>query len=65
MLYCIIIKDKEAKWNEIAKSLFINSNKQYLRASKQCRERWLNHLDPSKSKSEWSLKEYLIMFEQV
>lgn len=51
MLYCIIVKDKNAKWNEIAKSLFVTSNKQYLRASKQCRERWLNHLDPSKSKS--------------
>lgn len=56
MLYNIIIRDSRAKWNEIAKILFVNSNKKYLRASKQCRERWLNHLDPSKSKSEWSLK---------
>lgn len=56
MLYNLIIQDRNAKWNEIAKSLFVNSNKEFLRASKQCRERWLNHLDPNKTKSNWGLR---------
>jgi hypothetical protein len=51
MLFTIVLRDKKIKWNEIAKILFINSNKKYLRTSKQCRERWLNHLDPNKTKS--------------
>jgi hemerythrin-like domain-containing protein len=56
LLYSIIHKDATAKWNEVAKELFLSSNKKYLRTSKQCRERWLNHLDPNKTKCEWSLK---------
>ena len=56
MLYNLISRERNAKWNEIAKSLFVSSNKTYLRSSKQCRERWLNHLDPSKTKSGWSLE---------
>ena len=56
MLYSIITRDKNAKWNEIAKNLFLSSSKAYVRSSKQCRERWLNHLDPSKSKTGWSLE---------
>lgn len=49
------MSDKKAKWNEIAKQLYMSSNKVYLRTSKQCRERWLNHLDPTKTKSDWDL----------
>lgn len=56
MLYNIIMSDATAKWNEIAKTLFVLSGKKYLRTPKQCRERWLNHLDPNKTKSEWNIK---------
>jgi hypothetical protein len=65
LLYGIITCDRKLKWTEIAKTLFVSSGKRYLRASKQCRERWLNHLDPSKTKSDWTLREYLVLFKYV
>lgn len=43
----------------------MSSNKAYLRSSKQCRERWLNHLDPSKTKAGWSLEEFVVLFQHV
>ena len=45
----------DSKWIKIAEEL--NSrNQQYgiFRKPKQCRERWINHLDPSIKKGEWS-----------
>jgi hypothetical protein len=35
------------------------------RSSKQCRERWFNHLDPAVVKSEWTPQEDQVIFEQV
>ena len=34
------------------------------RAGKQCRERWLNHLDTSVSKADWSSAEDAVLVEQ-
>ena len=65
MLYNIIMINKEAKWNEVAKTLFLDSQKEYIRTAKQCRERWLNHLDPTKTKSSWKFHEYIVLFEHV
>ena len=48
---------KKAKWNEIAKDLYLKSGRCYFRNPKQIRERWLNHLDPQICKSEWSINE--------
>jgi hypothetical protein len=45
--------------------LYIESNREYFRTPKQCRERWLNHLDPKKSKDEWELKEDYILISHV
>lgn len=53
------------KWNEIAKVLFETSQGYFIRTSKQCRERWLNHLDPSKTKLSWSLVECKLLLESV
>ncbi len=36
------------KWNEYARKLYDISSRKYFRTGKQCRERWLNHLDSSK-----------------
>lgn len=41
------------------------SERQFYRTPKQCRERWLNHLDPRKSKQEWELKEDYILIMHV
>jgi hypothetical protein len=65
MLVEIINENKKAKWSEIAKKLFAYSQNKCIRTAKQCRERWLNHLDPNKSKSYWSFMEYVILFEYV
>ncbi len=55
----------KVKWNQVSKKLFQLSNKNYLRTPKQCRERWNNHLDPSKVKGNWKLEEYVKMFQFV
>jgi hypothetical protein len=34
------------------------------RSSKQCRERWFNHLDPSVTKTPWTPEEDALIFEQ-
>ena len=49
----------------MGKALYIESNKKYFRTSKQCRERWLNHLDPSKLKKYWLETEDFILIEYV
>ena len=41
----------------MARSLFEQSDKQYFRSGKQCREQWLNHLDPEKKRGEWDSSE--------
>ena len=46
-------RGQKYKWSELAKELYIESERAYFRTPKQCRERWLNHLDPNKSKQEW------------
>jgi hypothetical protein len=35
------------------------------RSSKQCRERWFNHLDPSVTKTPWTPEEDALIYEQV
>nr|KYP65260.1 Transcription factor MYB98 [Cajanus cajan] len=44
------------KWSQIAKSLSS-------RIGKQCRERWLNHLQPNIKKDSWTAEEDLILIE--
>ena len=53
------------QWELIAKEL----NKQlhlldpYIRLSKHCRERWVNHLNPEMKKDKWTVQEDLNLFE--
>ena len=44
----------ENKWNDVAKELYRESEQQYFRRPKQCRERWRNYLDPDISKGDWT-----------
>ena len=46
-----IIKEKGIKhWKDIAKELNARTGFKYYRHGKQCRERWINHLDPDISR---------------
>lgn len=49
----------------MAKKLFIESNRKFFRTPKQCRERWMNHLDPVKLKSKWTLGEDFTLIDYV
>ena len=49
----------------MSRYLYIKSNQRFYRSGKQCRERFLNHLDDSKKKGKWSVKEDLRMLESV
>lgn len=45
--------------------MFTDSQKKYFRTPKQCREQWINHLDPSKTRSEWTSVEDYHMIKAV
>ena len=47
----------QIRWGEVAVSLYAKSENRYFRNSKQCRERWLNHLDESIKREKWSEEE--------
>lgn len=57
--------EENIKWNEIAVELFLRSSKAYFRSSKQCRERWLNHLDDSIKHEKWSEEEDKMLIGNV
>lgn len=38
---------------------------QFFRNAKQCRERWINHLDPNKMKGKWDAEQDKIILEEV
>ncbi len=54
------------QWELIAKELNnkIHFNDSYLRLSKHCRERWVNHLNPEMKRDRWSMKEDIELFER-
>jgi hypothetical protein len=56
---------RRLKWSDLGKYLFIESNRKFFRTPKQCRERWLNHLDPSKLKKFWLEEEDFTLIEYV
>ncbi len=33
----------------------MKSNKKYFKTPKQCRERWINYVDPTKVKGNWEI----------
>lgn len=53
------------KWNDIAIEIFIKSDRRFFRLGKQCRERWLNHLDHSISHERWTQQEDQILIRHV
>jgi myb proto-oncogene protein len=59
------LKDYKNKWNSIARELYNRSGKRYYRNPKQCREQWMNYLDPRKLHSEWTEEEDLTLLTTV
>ncbi|OMJ95807.1 hypothetical protein SteCoe_701 [Stentor coeruleus] len=54
----LILFKGSKKWTNIANKLNdVFHNGEAFRLGKHCRERWLNHLDPSLKKSEWTPEE--------
>lgn len=53
------------RWNYIARELFVKSGKRFFRNPKQCRERWMNHLDPEKVRTEWTVTEDLVLLNAI
>jgi myb proto-oncogene protein len=49
------------EWNKIAESFNSIMGENYNRTGKQCRQRWMNILDPSIKKDKWQIKEDLIL----
>jgi len=64
-ILCQIIQEKGAKkWKEIAVELNERAgNTKFVRQGKQCRERWINHLDPSIERGAWSTEEDIKLLE--
>lgn len=61
-----IIKERGAlHWKEIAAELAVRSESGIFRQGKQCRERWINHLDPSIRKGVWTEEEDAIILQGV
>ncbi len=46
-------------------NFFLQFNSKKFKSSKQCRERWLNHLDSRKIKGSWTDEHDLMLFDQI
>ncbi len=51
-------------WSQISKELFLRGEQNSYKSSRNCRERWFNHIDPSIVKS-WSTEEDLILLRSI
>lgn len=56
-------KGRGNHWKEIAAELNARCNSQVYRHGKQCRERWINHLDPAINRGPWTDEEDLRMLK--
>ncbi|TNV71718.1 hypothetical protein FGO68_gene6864 [Halteria grandinella] len=63
---------KHSKWSEIAKEIALRCKTSIVRQGKQCRERWINKLDPQISKyiqqkfrGPWSKEEELTLLQLI
>ena len=65
MLRSAVVKQGSGRWNEISKQVFFESERAIFKSPKHCRERWLNHLDDSKKKGNWSVEEDLRILSYV
>ena len=62
-----ILKERGNKrqWKEIANELNSRSGSEFFRHGKQCRERWINHLDPSVNRGAWTTEEDIKLLQSI
>ena len=63
-----LILDREFStddWKLISYHLFLRSERKYFRSFQQCREKWINHINPSVKKGEWEVEEDIELFRLV
>ncbi|CAK61515.1 unnamed protein product (macronuclear) [Paramecium tetraurelia] len=56
---------KPNKWCEIALDLMRICKTPYVRQGKQCRDRWINKLDPNIVNLPWTREEELLLFKEI
>lgn len=52
------------EWNTISRELFLRGKQESIKTSKNCRQRWCNHVDP-KIRKDWTEKEDLTMLNYI
>jgi citrate lyase synthetase len=52
-------------WKLASYNLFLRSQRKYFRSFQQCREKWINHINPSVKKGEWEVEEDIELFRLV
>ena len=53
------------RWSYVSTKLFARSGMKYFRTRQQCREHWINYLDPKLKKGKWSIEEDVLLFKLV
>ncbi|KAM3139489.1 hypothetical protein pb186bvf_008325 [Paramecium bursaria] len=56
---------KENKWSQIAREIHKRSPNQIFRQPKQCRERWINKLDPNISNDPWTKAQEIELLKTI
>lgn len=54
--------EKCFRWKEVSYDIFRQSNTGEFYSAKDCRQKWINHLNPQLVKATWSHKEDLELF---
>jgi hypothetical protein len=53
------------EWRYISFQLFSQSQGQFFRTLQQCREKWINYLNPNVRKTDWTLSEDIQLFSLI
>ncbi|CAD8064921.1 unnamed protein product [Paramecium sonneborni] len=56
---------KENKWSQIAREIYKRSPNKIFRQPKQCRERWINRLDPNICNEPWSKQQEIDLLKTI
>lgn len=57
--------EKCFKWKQVSYDIFIHSTTGEFYSAKDCRQKWINHLNPQLVKATWSHKEDVELFTTI